>query len=837
MSQHLSEDAGLTLINAQHSSTPITEAAEDSWDGIKDYLQIKGRKLLNQFNNLGKKISDIFTGVSIYVNGFTEPNADELKSLIHDHGGAYCYHYTPSKVTHIITNNLPDTKVKNLSAGVIVCTPSWIVDSVTAKKVLPVSKYRLYHKETEQTSLKFGRVDKGKGSASGPTLKKAKLDVEDGNTTSSGSLVKSSSTSLPSAANLISEFYSHSRLHHLSTWSTELKEFTSKMRLQITPKLVKLPPTQSIRKDGTQIFVHIDLDCFFVSVGLRERSHLVGKPVAVSHFKNNMGGDFELGKKLPTDSMSDIASCNYQARDKGVRNGMLVGKALKQCPNLVIIPYEFEKYRSVSQTFYETLLSLTPDVESVSCDEAYMELTDYVTSVSVACDIVRKLRDDIFSKTQCHASAGIGQNMLLARLSTRKAKPCGQFYLSSSNVEEFLSSHLVSDLPGVGYSTSSKLKGLGITTCQQLAEVSISKLHMEFGKKIGTNLYNFARGIDDRCLTLEVERKSLSADVNFGIRFQNISDADEFISNLSKEVERRATESNVVGKLVTLKLKVRKPDAPIETAKYLGHGVCYNLSKSSHLPSVTCKASVLETTCNQILRQLDIPVTDIRGIGIQLNKLNSMSVETKGYGDLRKAFASYKPSTKTITNSAGACGVSSKPSLLLSSPVGSINLLDETFEIPPASQLDVSVFEALPEHYRTKISALYAKEKIETSSWIQGPSNPVSPPSTNVETAQFSDANMTTVFAYLRDWLDHSEDGPIDSDLELFSEYIVNLLATRMDTVYCMLRYLWRRIASQQLTSWEPGFVQLLSAVQAEMLKNYHVELNTDFIHNTSSIR
>ena len=833
----MSENADLTLINAQHSSTPITEAATDGWDNLKDYFQIKGRKLLDQFNNLGRKLSDTFTGVSIYVNGFTEPNADELKTLIHDHGGAYCYYYTPSKVTHIITNNLPDTKVKNLSAGVVVCTPAWIVDSIAAEKILPVSNYRLYHKETEQGSLKFSTVGKGKGSASGPTLKKAKLDVKVSNTTAgSGSLVKSTSTTLPSAANLISEFYSHSRLHHLSTWSTELKEFTSRMRSQITPKLVKLPTTQSVRKDGSQIFVHIDLDCFFVSVGLRERSHLVGKPVAVSHFKNNSVRDCESGKKLPTESMSDLASCNYQARDKGVRNGMLVGKALKQCPDLIIIPYEFEKYRSVSQTFYETLLSVLPEVEAVSCDEAYMELTDYVTSVSEACEVVEKLRNEIFNKTQCHASAGIAHNMLLARLSTRKAKPCGQYYLPSSSVKEFLSSHLVSDLPGVGYSMSSKLSGLGVTTCQQLAQLPISKLHIEFGKKIGTNLYNFARGIDDRCLTFEVERKSLSADVNFGIRFQKFSDADEFVSNLSKEVEKRANESNLVGKLVTLKLKVRKPDAPIETAKYLGHGACYNLSKSLHLPTATCKASVLETTCNQILRQLNISVTDIRGIGIQLNKLDNTSVKKMEYADLRKTFANSKPISKRATDPATS--TPEIPSKASYTPVGS-SLLDETFEIPPASQLDVSVFEALPEHYKTKISALYARENSKATSSILDPSNAISPPSSKpkpVDTTQFSDTNMVAVFAYLRDWLNHSEDGPIESDLELFSEYIVNLLATHMDAVYCMLRYLWRRIASQQLTGWESGFVQLLSAVQAEMAKKYNAELNTDFIQSMSGV-
>ena len=131
---------------------------------------------------------------------------------------------------------------------------------------------------------------------------------------------------------------------------------------------------------------------------------------------------------------------------------------------------------------------------------------------------------------------------------------------------------------------------------------------------------------------MEVERKSLSANVNFGIRFQSFSDADEFIVNLAKEVEKRATDSSVVGKQVTLKLKVCKADAPAESKKYLGHGICYNPSKSTHLPTATCKATGLEAACIQILRQINVPVTDIRGIGMQLTKLSTAEEKVK-YAD------------------------------------------------------------------------------------------------------------------------------------------------------------------------------------------------------------
>ena len=837
----MEEEARNETARETDKATTLTESPQLSadgssgdWNNIKDYMKIKSQKLLNQFHTTGNKLSDLFKGVSIYVNGFTEPSADELKALIHDHGGMYCYHYSPSKVTHIITYNLPDTKVKNLSSSVIVCTPSWIVDSITAERLLPVTKYRLYHRTSEQGSINFSVASnyKGKGPATGTVVKKAKLLDNDGSVSDSTGKTGMSSN----AANLISEFYTHSRLHHLSQWSTELKEFTTRMRSQIKPKLVKLSTQQTLQKDSSKVFVHIDMDCFFVSAGLRDRPQLLGKPVAISHFKgttSTAGKDTD--KRLPTESMSDIASCNYEARDKGVRNGMSVGKGLQQCPDLVIIPYEFEKYQNVSHIFYETLLSFLPEIEAVSCDEAYFELTDYVSCASEACEIVEELRKEIYDKTKCHASAGIAQNMLLARLCTRVAKPRGQFCLLDVDTGEFLNNQSVSNLPGVGYSTTSKLNSLGITNCQQLKEVPICELHAEFGKKLGTTLYDFARGIDNRSLTMEVERKSLSADVNFAIRFQSFSDAEEFIVNLAKEVEKRATDSDVVGKQVTLKLKVRKADAPTETKKYLGHGICYNLSRSAHLPTATCKATALEAACIKILRQLNVPVTDIRGIGMQLTKL-STTEEKVEYADLRKAFAHSQASSSKQASTSTLV----KPVTSDIVPSSSSIAMEESFYIPPASQLDASVFEALPEHYKVKISESYAREKAkgtpalvpkhkETSTVVLPAAQETN---TIVNTHDDDAVDVATVFAYLREWLHHSgEDGPTDGDVQSFSEYVLSLLDDHMDMVYYILKHLWRKINTLQLIRWQPVFLQLLSSVQEAMQEKYHAPLNTDFMH------
>ena len=662
-------------------------------------MQAKRRKLQDQFQGLGQtQQSSIFDRVTIYVNGWTQPDADELKRLIHAHGGNYEYHvYSGAgRITHVIASNLPNSKVRNIG-GTIVCTPNWIVDSIAANKLLPVHKYQLYSQDgAGQRRLQFGRthptLDLGKEgqdeldmAAPDPNLYTTTVSATHLQVTTDSVSMGRSHSPTPAAkpfplgystskgTDFINEFYTHSRLHYLSTWSTELKQFTSEMLHKVQPKLPKLPPSVSLRAQSKRVVVHIDLDCFFVSVSIQNKPHLKGKPVAVAHAKRPKGkGKQSPGKEPYSDSaamtlqdngtlqgdsalestgsstaphvlpkhlqesMSDIASCSYEARKSGIRNGMWVGEALKLCPDLIIVPYEFDNYRQVSQVFYETLLQYSSVLEAVSCDEAYIELTDYIHSTEQAKEIVKALRDEIQAKTGCAGSAGIASNMLLARMSTRIAKPDGQFHLPAESVEDFLSPQKVHDLPGVGYSTTSKLKDMNVEICSQLRALPLAKLQVEFGSKTGQMLYDYVRGVDNRQLRLTSERKSLSADINYGIRFSDVSEAESLINSLAAEVEKRAEEASILAGMITLKLKVRRPEVSKQTRKYLGHGICDNVSRSHSLLDSTRNASEIAKISIRLLMQLKLDVTDIRGVGIQLSKLVTESHRSKPLGaDLR----------------------------------------------------------------------------------------------------------------------------------------------------------------------------------------------------------
>lgn len=268
----------------------------------------------------------------------------------------------------------------------------------------------------------------------------------------------------------------------------------------------------------------------------------------------------------------------------------------------------------------------TLDIEAVSCDEMYVELQDILTTTGLTADaFVNFLRKEIATLTGCPCSAGIGANRLQARMATKRAKPDGQFWLRSDQVATYFADIELAQLPGIGYTTQQKLSQLGWRRCGDLYAIGVARLQTEFGRKLGETLYDSCRGVDRKPLVYGQQRKSVSAEVNYGIRFAQHAELDTFLRQLCVEVHNRLMECRRRGKSVTLKLMVRAADAPVETAKFLGHGVCDSISKSCTLAEPTSDAGVIEDAVFRIRRGLTLTPEDVRGVGIQIGKLVACS--------------------------------------------------------------------------------------------------------------------------------------------------------------------------------------------------------------------
>ncbi|KAI0195949.1 impB/mucB/samB family protein [Astrocystis sublimbata] len=451
--------------------------------------------------------------------------------------------------------------------------------------------------------------------------------------------MKKSSSANP---DFLRQYYSESRLHHLSTWKAELK---SKMQRLAAEKSQQKKPA---RKPGARRYIlHVDFDSFFCAVSLKKANGFLDKPAAVAH--------------SPGDG-SEIASCNYPARQFGVKNGMWMKRARELCPELKVLPYDFPAYEDASNTFYECILEVGGVVQSVSIDEALVDATTIILSAvgsdgsgidegsiwreqEKADHIATSLRDQIKAKTGCAVSVGIGGNILLAKVALRKAKPAGQYQIKPEETQSFLAKLKVDDLPGVAFSTAGKLEEIGVKFVDDIRQTPKERLVSTLGPKTGGKLWDYARGIDKTEVGEQPIRKSVSAEVNWGIRFISQEEAEEFVFNLCKELEKRLLNEQVKGKQLTLKIMRRAVDAPLDPPKHLGHGKCDTFNKSVSFGVAVNNHQALGKEAVSVLRTYNFSPGDLRGLGVQLTKLEPIKAGPMGFDGSQKrlSFGPFKP--------------------------------------------------------------------------------------------------------------------------------------------------------------------------------------------------
>ncbi|MEO5719719.1 MAG: DNA polymerase IV [Chthoniobacterales bacterium] len=284
--------------------------------------------------------------------------------------------------------------------------------------------------------------------------------------------------------------------------------------------------------------IHLDMDCFYAAIEVRDRPELRGKPVGVGGSRDRRGV---------------LTTCNYEARKFGVHSAMPTFMALQRCPKLIVLPTRFDVYRRESATIRAILHRFTPLVEPLSLDEAYLDVSAHPGAPGPLAEVIRKL---IYQKTKLTASAGIGPNKLVAKIASDLKKPNGQFEVLPNDVPAFMAALPVRKIWGIGAVTEQKLLQRGINLCADLLRFTRLQLQGIFGK-FGAELYDLARGIDDRPVESHRERKSLSNEETFSINLETLEACEERLEELFAELmaELAQKENDRVITKIFVKLK------------------------------------------------------------------------------------------------------------------------------------------------------------------------------------------------------------------------------------------------------------------------------------------
>ncbi len=285
--------------------------------------------------------------------------------------------------------------------------------------------------------------------------------------------------------------------------------------------------------------IHVDMDAFYASVEQRDDPALRGRPVAV-------GGSPE--------SRGVVAAASYEARAFGVRSAMPMARALRQCPDLVIVRPDFARYREASRRVMAILRSATPLVEPLSLDEAYLDVTENLWGQPLATEVARELKRRIRAEVGLTASAGVAPNKFLAKIASGWQKPDGLTVVSPGRVEAFLRQLPVEALWGVGPVTARKLRGIGIERLVDVRTADESLLATTVGSQANW-LRRLAWGDDPRAVTPDRPWKSISAETTYATDLKDLTGMQDELRRLAGRVAGSLQGKALGARTVTIKVR------------------------------------------------------------------------------------------------------------------------------------------------------------------------------------------------------------------------------------------------------------------------------------------
>ena len=335
--------------------------------------------------------------------------------------------------------------------------------------------------------------------------------------------------------------------------------------------------------------LHLDMDAFYASVEQRDNQALRGRPVAVGGSPEHRGV---------------VAAASYEARAFGVRSAMSMARATRLCPALVIVPPDFARYKAASTAVFSIFREVTPLVEPLSLDEAYLDVTENAWHEPLATPVARRLKERIRADTGLTASAGVAPNKFLAKIASGWKKPDGLTVISPDRVEPFLQRLPVDALWGVGPVTARKLRARGIERLVDVRTVDAQELQEAVGS-LAEWLQQLAHGIDERPVVPNRETKSSGSESTYA---KDLTDPDEMreeIREMASQAAAWLTRKSLLARTVTI--KVRYSDFTTVTR--------------SHSAAPTRDTTGIVQRAVELLERTEAPRRAVRLLGVSVHNL------------------------------------------------------------------------------------------------------------------------------------------------------------------------------------------------------------------------
>lgn len=307
-------------------------------------------------------------------------------------------------------------------------------------------------------------------------------------------------------------------------------------------------------KERVRKIIHVDMDCFYAAVEMRDNPSYRNRPLAVGGHEKQRGV---------------LSTCNYEARKFGIRSAMPTAKALQLCPNLLVVPGRMQVYKEISKQIRAIFSRYTSIIEPLSLDEAFLDVTDSEQCHGSATLIAEAIRRDIWNELQLTASAGVAPIKFLAKVASDMNKPNGQFVIPPQDVQGVIDELPLEKIPGVGKVSIEKLHQAGFYTCKDIKQTDYRSLLAKFGRQ-GASLWKRSHGIDDREVVVERERKSVGVERTFTENISTYQECWKVIEErLFPELEARLEKASSTKSITKQGIKLKFADFQQTTIEHI----------------------------------------------------------------------------------------------------------------------------------------------------------------------------------------------------------------------------------------------------------------------------